>query len=297
MRETSTRSAWNRFWFGEAGTGEILRRVRIGMSVVAILYFGSHWSDIARWFSSEGLLSSESLGQFLIDSQLGEAVRWRLSPLHWIESPWILKAYLLVGIGLAAAWPWITTTRAVGVALWLAVLGLANRSFLISGLEEVLLVWGLGYLAIAPADGSDHWTGSLALRLIQVHLSLWLAVTGLTMLTAPAWWDGTGLMALAAPIEDRRFDWTESLSRAWLLEGLTHAVVLGALAAPLLLWVKATRWYGFAIATLWGIVLGMITNQLLLFSGLVILLGAFLPTRLPTANYSATAATARTRQP
>lgn len=283
MSEQQTRSAWDRFWFGQVGTGVTLRPVRIGMAVLAIAYFGSHWADIGRWFSGTGLLGGETVGQFLLEAQLGEAVRWRLSPLHWIESTWILRGYLVVGMLLAVAWPWVRVTRAVGVALWLMVIGLANRAFMISGLEELVLVWGIAYLVIAPPDGSEHWTGSLALRLIQVHLTLWLVVTGLTMLSAEAWWEGTGAMALVAPAEDRRFDLVDSFSGAMLLEGTTHAVVLVALVAPILLWLPAVRSLGFGLATFWCLGLALLTSQFALFVGLAVLLWAFRP-RTGTAS-------------
>jgi len=277
MSEQQTRSAWDRFWFGEVGTGLTLRPLRIGMAVMAIAYFASHWADVGRWFSGTGVLGSEALGQFLLEAQLGEAVRWRLSPLYWIESTWILRGYLVVGMLLAAAWPWVRITRAVGVALWLMVVGMANRAFMISGLEELVLVWGIAYLAIAPPDGSEHWTGSLALRLIQVHLTLWLVVTGLTMLSAEAWWEGTGAMALVAPAEDRRFDLVDSFSGTILLEGTTHAVVLVALVAPVLLWLPAVRALGFGLATFWSLGLALLTSQFTLFVGLAVLLWAFRP--------------------
>lgn len=275
MTASAVRSSWTTFWFTQEASGRILRPIRIGIALLCALYFASHWADIGWWFSQSGALGLDAVKQFLIDADLGDSAGWRLSPLYLVDSPWLLRAYLLAGIGLSLAWGWWTRNRWLGIGVWLAVVGLANRSFLIAGLEELLLVWSVAYLALAPADGVEHWSGSLALRAIQVHLTILIGVTGLTMLSSLAWWDGTGVMALVAPIEDRYFDWGRILSAAWMQELVSLLIVWGAIAGPVLLWIKATRTVAHIGLTVWAVGLALLSGQAIAFVGIAVLLLAF----------------------
>ncbi len=268
-------AGWTRFWFCTTDGQRSLRIVRIGMAVMALWYFASHWADIGLWLSGDGILASQSLARFLSDADLGDLVRWRLSPLYWVDSPAVLRGYLIVGMALAVATVLVRRTRAVQVALWLAVLWLANRSLMLAGLEELVLVFGLGYLALAPADDAPHWSGSLALRLLQLHVSFLIAVTGLTMLSSLIWWDGSGVMAVVAPVDNRYIDWADRLSTPWVHELLTHAIVIVAIVAPVLLWTAGTRRAACVAATLWCVVLGLLSSQLLYFASLAVLLQVF----------------------
>lgn len=274
-------SAWNAFWCGDALAAELLTArslalVRFGLAVIACWYFASHWSDIAFWFAGDGILSSRSLGTFLADADLGDSIRWRLSPLFWIDSPMLLRGYLLIGMALAIASPLVRSTRVPAILLWLFVVWLANRSLMIGGIEEVTLAWGLGCLAIAPA-GSIGWTVSLARRLMQLHLSLILLITGLTMLSSLAWWDGTGVMAVVSPIESRHFDLTQTLRTPWIHETLTHGIALGAIALPVLLWMRPVRQMGFCLTILWCVGLAVLSSQWMHFLALATLSLSFLP--------------------
>jgi hypothetical protein len=268
-------TGWTQFWFCTTDRQGALRSVRIGMAVMAFWYFASHWADIGMWLGGDGILASEALARFLSDAELGDLVRWRLSPLYWIDSPAVLRGYLIVGMALAVATAVVRQSRAVQVALWLMVVWLANRTLMLAGLEELVLAFGLGYLALAPADDAPHWSGSLALRLLQLHVSFLIAVTGLTMLSSLIWWDGSGALAVVAPVENRYIDWVDGLSTPWVHELLTHAIVSVAILAPLLLWCANTRRAACVVATLWCVALGLLSSQLLYFAALAVLLQVF----------------------
>lgn len=268
-------SDWTQFWFCTADRQGALRTVRIGMAAMACWYFASHWADIGLWLGGDGILANQSLARFLRDADLGDLVRWRLSPLYWVDSTAVLRGYLLVGMGLAVATAVIRQTRAVQVALWLMVVWLANRTLMLAGLEELVLVFGLGYLAVAPADDAAHWSGSVAMRLLQLHVAFLIAITGLTMLSSLIWWDGSGVMAVVAPVENRYIDWVDQLGAPWVQELLTHAIVGVAIIAPVLLWTEKTRRGACIAATLWCVVLGLLSSQLLYFASLAVLLQVF----------------------
>ncbi len=285
---------WGRFWFidpvSPAETARLLRVLKLGMAIAAFWYFASHWSDIGYWFAGDGVLGRQGLASFLRDADLGRSVNWRLSPLYWVDHPFWLRGYLALGMLLSVASVVVTRSRIVSILLWLVVVGLANRSLLISGLEDLVLCWGLGYLAIAPADAVPHWTASFSRRLIQLHVSWVIAVTGLTMLSSLVWWDGTGVIAVVAPVEDRLTDWVETLRSPWVHEPLTHAIVAVGLLAPILLWNARTRRTAWGAATLWCVVLGLLSSQLLYFFSVAVLLQSFCPlatTTLPSSAFAA----------
>ncbi|HBJ36352.1 MAG TPA: hypothetical protein DDZ51_16700 [Planctomycetaceae bacterium] len=301
LETAASDSTWNSFWFGHWESETLLATaslamVRIGLAVVAFWYFASHWSDVAFWFAGDGIVSAQALGVFLTDADLGDAVGWRLSPLYWVDSPMLLRAFLLVGMLLAVAMPLVRSTRAVTTMLWLSVVWLANRSIMIGGLEEVTLAWGLGYLVIAPVrtpisdppSGTAAWTTTLARRLIQVHLSIVFLVTGLAMLSSLAWWDGTGVMAVVSPVESRYFDFTETLRSPRVHEWLTHGIVLGAIALPPLLWIQSTRTVGFCFAVIWCIGLAILSSQGMHFLALAVLSLSFLPEKFAARLFSRT---------
>ncbi len=284
-------SAWNQFWFGDTTAAVVLPAVRVAASVLAICYFLSYWSDAGRWFAGDGLLSAPQLSAFLDEADLGEHVRWRLSPLYWVDSPLGLRVFLLVGIGWAVLTLVVWQTRLPAIALWLWVVWWANRALLVAGLEELVLVWMLAYLAIAPplpprwwsgglrrslATGG-HWSGSLAKRLLQIHMAVAMAAMGLGMLSSAAWWDGTGVMAIVSPVEIRSFDWTTILRQPWRHELLTHGVVALAIALPILLWNRACRPAALILGWLWCLGLAALSSQWLYFLCLGVVLTTYFP--------------------
>jgi hypothetical protein len=114
------------------------------------------------------------------------------------------------------------------------------------------------------------------MRLIQVHLTLLIATIGWTMLSRPVWWDGTGVMSLVAPVEDRFVDWVSVLGAStWMQEALTLGIVAGGILGPLVLWVGIARRWGWVVMIGWAVVLGALSSQLLFFLGIAVLLLAF----------------------
>ncbi len=63
---------------------------------------------------------------------------------------------------------------------------------------------------------------SLATRLIQIHACLLLGSGGLQMLASEEWWDGTGSVAVAAPIGRRFLNLADWIGEPWIHESLTH---------------------------------------------------------------------------
>lgn len=269
--------SWTDFWFADRKGSDSLRIIRVGFSVLAAWYFASHFADVGRWFSSTGLLATDGLGKFLEAADLLSETQWRLSPLYWMNSTSLLRLFLLVGIGFAAAAAFVRKTRVASVGLWLCVLWLANRSLMIDGTEELVLCFSLAYLALASPRDEPHWSRALGLRLLQLHTTILIAVTGLTMLSSEIWWDGTGSVSIAAPVQRRLFDIADWLSNPIIHEPLTHAIVLVALLGPIGLWVRRTHLFAYVALCGWCVTLAILSSQWLYFSGVFVLLQGFVP--------------------
>jgi len=274
---TLSLTAWQRFWFlsdkyNGPGSYTVMR---LGMAVIAIWYFLSHWSDIGLWFGTGGLLETDRLARFLDAGGILDTASWRWSPLYLVDSILILRGYLGVGVLLALATAWYRELRAPVVLLWLWCVWLANRSLLISGPEELALVFGLAYLSIARPTNGSHWSSALAMRLIQVHTSLLICLSGLTMLSAKIWWDGTGSASVAAPTGRRLVDVSQWLTSPWLHESLTHAIVMVAIAGSIAVWFAATRRIACVSLLLWCGILGLLSSQWMYVATLGVLLQSF----------------------
>jgi len=265
-------SSWTDFWFGAQQPKKALAVLRMGLAVISGWYFLSHFADSAKWFSSEGLLATSTLSQFFAAANLSDDAWWRISPLYLVESALVLRAYLAFGIVLAVLSVSVKSSRIPALLLWLWCVWLANRSLMISGPEELALCFGLAYLAIASPPRLQHWTDSLALRLTQVHSLALIGFTGLTMLSSPVWWDGTGSVSAAAPIGRRTFDLTEILSSAWLHESLTHALVLTAIIAPILIWFRKTQMAAYVALMVWCAIVALLTSQWMYLATVALLL-------------------------
>ena len=308
-------SPWLKFWFHAEPGIQSLVGIRAGLSLIACWYFASHWVDAGTWFSVDGILATERLGDFLDAGDLADDAKWRVSPLYLLSSTTALRCYLAIGIMLAIAAVMIRTSRAPAILLWLWCLWLANRSLLIAGPEELALVFGLAYLTIPkpndtrlcfkrgltpsgkarnttkndlPPKGQtpfktepSHWTHALARRLLQVHMALLLAATGLTMLASKIWWDGTGSVSIAAPIGRRVFDFTDLLTSPWIHESLTHAIVVVPIAASIMVWLPATRLHAYLAAMIWCVVLALLSSQWMYLATIVVLLQCFNTKREP----------------
>lgn len=255
---TELHDGWERFWFTPE-PAESLRFVRIGLGVLAALYFASHWADIGYWFGSEGVLSTEQLSRLNQSTEAAGAARWHLTPLYWIESALGLRVVL--GLGILAS---LLTAAGVGGRItggrvngewlivtlaWLILLSVVARCWMIAGLVEIPLVFGLSGLMIAaagrgearggPADGtasSRRWTAGFARRLLEIHVAALVAATALTQLASESWWNGEGALQLVLPIDGPAFELASLGNSPLATAALTHLIVWLPIAVVPLLW-------------------------------------------------------------
>ena len=270
-------SVWDVFWFSRRDVGRI-SLIRGLLSLIALVYFVSAWSDAPFWYVDGGPLSASTVSEFLRTGGLEGAGRWIISPLFLTESPVVYHLYLVTGIAAAIAVLCGRGGRAASFLLWCLLVGWANRTMLLSGMAETLLSLGLFAAAIAPAEkmwtgiavkqiqssqttrGSllQHWTAGFAERLLATQITLIGLATWVTML------GGLGAYALAAPVQDRTINWTTSAS--WLVrtpihEALTHLMLLALPLGLFLAWLPRTSQAGKFMLVGWCLAVALLGSH------------------------------------
>ncbi len=276
MSDPQLNHAWDRFWFSPAPL-VIVARVRVLLCVITAIYFASCFSDAAFWYTGGGPLSPTRVSSFLSTGGLESNAKWIVSPLFLTESSWIYYLYLVAGIVVALMVAAGRGGRIASWALWLLLVGWANRAMILSGLGETLLSLGLFASAIAPphrdwkavlakpADGGpQHWSTRLSSRLLATQITLIGAATFITMLGGRVWFNGLGAFAMAAPVADRTIDWTAAdslLVRPWFHESLTHLLVIALPVGFTLAWIRKSNRIGQATLIAWCIAVALLGSH------------------------------------
>ncbi len=230
---------------------------------------------------------------------------YRLSYLTYASAAWEL--WLLHGLGVAVlvlfALGW--KTRLTSILALVVVLAYVHRAPLLNAQLEPVLAMLLFYLALSPCgaawsldrylarrksqnngtaaeDPPRRWGATVALRLIQVHLTALYAWVVLVQLSGGgtggmAWWTGEAMWWVVARPE------TALLSADWLahhpllMDLWTYFVIVFQMAFAVLVWVRPLRplmlalavvfWFGIALAT------GLVAYSVLMLVGLL----AFVP--------------------
>ena len=284
-RGTGWRERWDAFWFTPDWVVPAAR-LRALLCLLAVAYFVSSWPDIRFWYTAQGPLSPSRVAAFLQASGLQADARWIVSPLFWFDSLWMYQAWLVVSIALALLVAAGRGGRAPAWLLWASVVAWANRSMFLSGIAETLLSLGLFATAIAPpvpaknllsagvllgarrarsdtdANLVRHWSAGFAIRLLAVQVTLFVIATLSSMLAGRVWWNGYGAYALAAPIQDRTIDWTQTaLVSGVVHETLTHLLVFMLPLGAILAWRRGTWWLGQTLISLWCLVIALLSSH------------------------------------
>jgi hypothetical protein len=289
---TDSVGSWDHFWFASASVDPVAS-VRGLLCVITAAYFASCWSDVEFWYTDDGPLSPTRVSTFLQTGGLEDTAKWILSPLFLTSTAWIYRMYLVIGIVVAVL---VTAGRGGRIALWalwLLLVGWANRAMIVAGLTETLLSLGLFASAIAPPQsswrswgrqrddrGQIDWTAGFSERLLAVQITVVGLSTFVTMLAGRIWFNGIGAYAVAAPVEDRTIDWTTSESlfiQASVHETLTHLMVIALPLGFVLAWIGKTNRIGQAILILWCIVVALLGSHWLYASAFAAMVLAVRP--------------------
>lgn len=252
--------SWNRFWFTPADPLPLCV-VRIGTGLLALGYFLSLSGDLTRWFAASGLLPVSLVETWLASSG---TPNYHYSLLSYFGQPaelWGVQACAIVVSLLLAAGLF---TRISTVLTLLMLLSYIHRAPMIAGHQEPVLAFLLFYLCIAPAGkylSVDAWlarrraadahyqpsgpalslAAAIALRLIQVHLAAFVAMSALNKVNGYGWWNGEAMWVLMAQTHSRPLDLSGIRDYVLLLNAWTHAIVIFELLFPVLIWNRLAR--------------------------------------------------------
>jgi hypothetical protein len=246
----TTGRAWHRFFFTPADPTP-LALIRIGAGLLALWNFWTLGLDLRSNLGSDGWADPATLRVFWKEwkRETTPWSLWLLIPDHYLNAAWVVSAIILVLFTLGLA------SRVTAVLSWLIVVSTVRRApVLFFGFDQVLSAW-IMYLAVCGASGQalsldrlrrgrrlvPTVSANLGLRLIQLHLCLIYAVSGLSKLQGQSWWNGEAvLMILVAPeYTTGRFLWLAAYPR--FLNFLTHATVALEILYPILIWVRILR--------------------------------------------------------
>ena len=273
---------WQAFWFKPQPAGQLLL-ARIGVCIACLLWLVSWWMELSFWFGESGVLSSEVAAQFAAYEGLS---RWQLwSPLWWTDSLWLFQAWVGVGFVLTALVAAGIGGRFAVLALVLCVIGLAHRMSWLIGPVEPALVAFLGYLAVQPGPSIREseareqgcpWAGA-TLRLLQTHTWLLIAAGVIMQLASVRWWRGDAIWWLASAGRSNLLTLEHLVDRAYLVNALTHGMIVLQFVTLWLLLIRSTRWIGIGLGVVWCLALAFLADYAIYGTVLLGGLLAFVP--------------------
>lgn len=291
-----TGRAWNRFWF--LPTDPLtLSVIRVLAGLIAFYSVLTFTPDLITFFGPQGLLGRESV------SRMQEMTYFSFSYFWLFDDPTKLWAAHWLGLTVLGMFTLGLYTRVTSVLALIVTLAYFHRGFALISEMEYILAFVLFYLCLGPAGeyfsldrllhkrrGAakaspvvagkpvvGHWSATVALRLLQIHLTLVYFMMAIGQLREDTWWDGTAVWWLAGRQDSSMID-ISFLSQApyvvnlWTLGFLLFEISFGALAwnkllAPLMVAISVFAWTS----------LGLITGMLP-FASIMIVAGlAFLP--------------------
>lgn len=290
--------AWNRFWFLPSDP-LTLSVIRVLAGLIAFYTVLTFTPDLITFFGPNGLLGRENI------SRMQEPSYFSFSYFWLFDDPVQLQAAHWLGLTVVGMFTLGLFTRVTSVLALIVLLAYFHRGFALISEMEYILAFVLFYLCLGPSGEYfsldrllhkrratsptpstlpigkkpivGHWSATVALRLLQIHLSLVYFMMVIGQLREDTWWDGTAIWWLAGRQDSAMIDLSflyqaPFLVNFWTLGFVIFEVCFGALAwnrvlAPLLVAISVIAW----------IPLGLITGMLP-FASIMIVAGlAFLP--------------------
>jgi len=278
---------WTRFWFTPSDP-TTLSAMRLLVGLVAVYLHATLLFDLVPFFGPNGLLPVR---------EIAPLEGGTFSYLNYLSTPAELYTIHLLGLAILLAFALGLWTRLTAVLSLIVFLSDVQRAPMITGRTEPLVAMMLAYLCLAPCgrrfsidsllatspsgpldpDAQLSTSATIATRLIQIHLALWIAMMGFSKLTGETWWTGSGVWWLIARRESRLVDLSWLHATPTLIDLWTHAVVLFELAFPILVWNRLARPLMLALAVVIWSSLALITGDITFAVTLMIAAIAFIP--------------------
>ncbi len=288
--------AWNRFWYTPTDPLP-LGIMRIGAGAIALYLHATLSPDLVAFFGKGGLLDKVE-----VSSMRPAYTQW-FCFLDYLQSPselWL--GHLIAGV-ILVLFTIGFYSRITSVLSLYVVLCYMHRGPMITAQAEVILSMMLLYLCLGPCgrclsvdawrarrgkvqvESMSSWGANVALRLLQVHVSLIYLMMAAAKLKGgdfgPVWWSGDAMWFLIARPESRLVDLTFLHAYPFVVNLWTHAVVAFELAFGLMIWNRLWRPLLLGVSLLmWGslaLVTGLIPFCLLMtLAGVAFVPGATL---------------------
>jgi hypothetical protein len=291
--------AWNRFWF--LPTDPLtLSVIRVLAGLIAFYTVLTFTPDLIAFFGPHGLLALENI------SRMQEPSYFSFSYFWLFDDPVQLQIAHWVGLTVLGMFTLGLFTRVTSVLSLVVMLAYFHRGFALMSEMEHILAFVMFYLCLGPSGEYfsldrllhkrrhptpsnasltfakqpvvGHWSATVALRLIQIHLTIVYFMMVVAQLREDTWWDGTAVWWMAGRQNSAMIDLSflhsaPFLVNLWTLGFVVFEICFGALAwnkilAPLMVVLSVFAWTS----------LGLITGMLP-FAAIMIVAGlAFLST-------------------
>jgi hypothetical protein len=262
--------AWDRFWFAPAALLN-LALFRICLCLVMAVMYAHRHRDLEIFYSENGILP-EHLALKVLSPGMRPPFLLSFWPDAWL--PWMhgLLILLLLVLALGAAVRWLGP-----LALFLQLAFLFRNYTVAFGADQIGTIF-LFYLVFTRSDArlsltswwrqrknkseieSDILT-SVFYRLIQVHLCIIYAFSGMEKLKGQSWWDGTAVWSVLANSQMVIADLTWIRHFPLGIVFVTFTTVLFELYFPVLVWNLSLRkwalWAGVLFHSGIGIIMAL----------------------------------------
>jgi len=220
----------------------------------------------------------------------------RFSYLDYLPNDTGLWAAHIAGLVVLALFTAGCFTRLTSILSLVVFLSYVHRGPMLTAQVEPILAFVMLYLCLGPAGRSlsvdaclaarcptepvapprqsssmaracasvPQFSGSVAatvaIRLIQVHLTLVYAMMGIGKLAGEVWWNGLGMWWLIARPEMRLVDWTWLAAYPKLVAAWTHLQVAFELGFAVLIWNRTARPLILALSVVVWVFLAPVTG-------------------------------------
>ena len=261
--------AWNAFFFRPADPTTLgLIRVALGLLLTWNLWV--YGFELHAYLGSEGWADPTLVRSYLSEQMPYAWSFWFLVPDGLLRPVW-LGCLAVLACYTAGLW-----SRVTAVLAWVIVVSTVRRvPMALFGFDQVVSTWrstwrsrgraarrfrstaswrGIvqaraavarrrhdGRWVVSPGAPEPTISANLALRLIQLHLTLIYGMAGLAKLQGQAWWSGLAIWGVLASAEFRQLDLTWLVAYPWLLNMMTHTSLALELSYPILIWVRKFR--------------------------------------------------------
>jgi hypothetical protein len=301
---------WNRFWF-KPSDPVVLGLLRVAVGVIAVYLVASYTPDLERYFGQQGLVPVKALTDLEeatrgdlqpVPPQVREAIprEYRFSYFDRLHSAGALKTAHLAGLAVLTLFALGVFTRVTAVASLIVFLSYVHRAPMLTSGTEPLVAMLLFYLCFGPAGRTfsidarlaagrrltslpggaapaalkTPWA-TVAVRLIQVHLTLVYAMMAVSKLANDSWWNGLGVWWLITKTESRMIDLTVLHQVPLLVNAWTYGVMLWQALLPILIWNRLARPLMLGINALMWLLLAPVLGNLPLAAVMIVASLAF----------------------